>query len=140
MRRTGAATAQKASVGPPAPRRIGLITGAAAAGGADVRSVLESSLQRFEIRERIVPLTGPDAPAAVARELSALGAGDSEVIVVARGGGARSELTVWDSSDVAEAVARCPLPVWAAIGHATDSTGTGTDQWDVGTRRRNGAG
>jgi exodeoxyribonuclease VII large subunit len=58
----------------------------------------------------------------VAAGIEALAAGHPDVIVVARGGGARSELSCFDTRVVAQAIAACPVPVWTAVGHATDST------------------
>ena len=45
-----------------------------------------------------------------------------DLIVIARGGGARSELDWADAEPVVRAIATSPIPVWTALGHATDST------------------
>jgi exodeoxyribonuclease VII large subunit len=105
-------------------RRVGLISAAAAAGRADVLAVLESSPYEVEVVEAQVPVSGPDAGDQIAGALAYLGARGVEVIIVARGGGARSDLAVWDSPTVAEAVVACPVAVWSALGHATDHTVT----------------
>jgi exodeoxyribonuclease VII large subunit len=41
-------------------------------------------------------------------------------MVIVRGGGARSALTVFDSEAVAFAVASAPVPVWVGVGHEID--------------------
>lgn len=38
------------------------------------------------------------------------------------GYGARSDLVPFDSPELAKAVAACPVPVFTALGHATDRT------------------
>ncbi len=45
-----------------------------------------------------------------------------DVILIARGGGAKSELAPWESRPVALAITACPVPIWTALGHATDHT------------------
>ncbi|MFN2504396.1 MAG: exodeoxyribonuclease VII large subunit [Acidimicrobiales bacterium] len=36
--------------------------------------------------------------------------------------GAKSDLAAWESRPVALAITACPVPVWTALGHATDHT------------------
>lgn len=103
-------------------RRVGLISSATAAGRADVLTVLANSPYPVEVVEAQVPMSGPDAADQVGGALAYLGARGVEVIILARGGGARSDLAVWDSPAVAEAVVACPVAVWSALGHATDRT------------------
>ena len=43
-----------------------------------------------------------------------------DAIVLIRGGGSRTDLAAFDSRAVAEAVARCPLPVLTGLGHEID--------------------
>ncbi|MBM5801977.1 MAG: hypothetical protein FJ077_14385 [Cyanobacteria bacterium K_DeepCast_35m_m2_023] len=56
---------------------------------------------------------------ALSARASALGL---EAIIVARGGGSREDLAVFDSELVARAVASCPVPVVSGIGHEDDTT------------------
>jgi len=67
-------------------------------------------------------MSGPAAPPAVAQALAHLQAERVDSIIIARGGGARSDLAAWDSSIVAHAIAHCRVPVLTALGHATDRT------------------
>jgi exodeoxyribonuclease VII large subunit len=67
-------------------------------------------------------MAGARVAEAVADGISALAECRPDVIVVARGGGAPGEMAWADSETVARAVVRCPVPVWIAIGHATDRT------------------
>jgi exodeoxyribonuclease VII large subunit len=119
---SGAMAAQKALVLATVPRRIGLISAAEGAGRADVIEVLGRSAHAFDVVEARAAMSGPSAPAQVARALTGLCAQGVDVILLARGGGARSELHAFDSPQLVRAVAACRVPVFAAIGHATDRT------------------
>ncbi len=44
------------------------------------------------------------------------------MIVLTRGGGRSSDLAVFDSLIIAEAICRCPVPVITGIGHQRDDT------------------
>ena len=67
-------------------------------------------------------MSGPGAPAEVARAIGLLAGADVDIVLIARGGGAKSDLAAWDSRPVALAITACPVPVWTALGHATDHT------------------
>ncbi len=45
-----------------------------------------------------------------------------EAVVLARGGGSREDLSVFDGEDLARALPRCPVPVVSGIGHEDDVT------------------
>src|SRR5574344_2313568 len=47
---------------------------------------------------------------------------DFDVVVIIRGGGATSDLSGFDTFDLAENVAQFPLPVITGIGHERDDT------------------
>lgn len=117
---SGAMVAQRALVLPAVPRRIGLVSAADGAGRADVIEVLQPSRHGFEVVEARAAMSGPTAPAQVARAMTGLCVQGVEVILLARG--ARSDLSAFDSPELARAVAACRVPVLAAIGHATDRT------------------
>lgn len=118
----GALRAQAGLVVPGRPLRIGIVAGQGTAGAADVDAVLDGSGLEWQVLRRSVPMAGPDAPAAVAGAMAGLARQCPDVIVVARGGGARGELACFDTEVVARAIAGCGVPVWAAIGHASDDT------------------
>jgi exodeoxyribonuclease VII large subunit len=67
-------------------------------------------------------MSGPGAPGEVARAVELLADACVELILIARGGGAKSELAAWESRPVALAITACPVPIWTALGHATDHT------------------
>jgi exodeoxyribonuclease VII large subunit len=119
---SGAMAAQRALVLPAVPRRIGLVSAADGAGRADVIEVLGRSNHGFEVVEARAAMSGSTAPAQVARALRGLCAQRVEVILLARGGGARSDLSAFDAPELARAVAACRVPVLSALGHASDRT------------------
>lgn len=119
---TGQMSAQRALVLPAVVRRIGLVSSPGAAGRADVLTVLEGSLLPVQVVEASAAMGGPRAAGEVRAALGVLATASVDVILVARGGGARSDLAPWDSIELAQAIARCPVPVWMALGHAGDRT------------------
>lgn len=120
--REGLLTRNAALVVPGRPLRIGLITSPGTAGDADVSALLEASGIEWQLLRHAVPMAGPSAPAAVAAAIDRLARSSPDVILIARGGGGRVELDCWDIEQVARAVATAPVPVWTAIGHASDAT------------------
>ena len=122
LERSGRLRAQAAHTVPAVVRRIGLVSSVPTAGRADFLAVLGASPLPFEVVEAQAAMSGPGAPAEVAEAIAALAAADVELIVVARGGGAKSDLAAWESRSVAMAITGCRLPVWTALGHSTDHT------------------
>ena len=122
LEREGLLTRNAALVVPGRPLRIGLITSPGTAGDADVSALLEASGIEWQLLRQAVPMAGPTAPAAVAAAIDRLARSSPDVILIARGGGGRVELDCWDTEQVARAVATAPVPVWTAIGHASDAT------------------
>jgi exodeoxyribonuclease VII large subunit len=56
----------------------------------------------------------------VAAAIRTLGRRDVDVVLVVRGGGARSDLATFDTEVVARAIATCPRPVLTGLGHEVD--------------------
>ena len=119
---SGLLTAQAGRRVPSRPLRIGVLTGAGTAGEADVAAGLEEAGVEWQLVRRCAPMSGAAAAGGVAAGVRALDSDGVDVIVIARGGGARGELAWADSEEVCRAVATCNTPVWAAVGHATDQT------------------
>jgi exodeoxyribonuclease VII large subunit len=122
LRSTGELGAQRRLPVPALPVRVGLVAGSEGAGRADAVTVLATSPIPFEVLEEAAAMSGPRAPGDVARALARLCGRGAEVIVVARGGGARSDLACWDTPELVRAITRCRVPIFTALGHASDST------------------
>ena len=105
---------------PAAPLRIGLVTSAGSAAEADVLHELLASGFGFEISVADVRVQGPEAPGAVAGAITGLSRTRVDVVLVARGGGATTDLAAFDTELVARAIAAAGRPVITGIGHEVD--------------------
>ena len=105
------------------PRRIGLVTSIS---GAVVRDICHVLFRRFpgvSLQIRPVRVQGAGAAEEIAQALHYLyERGDSDVIIVARGGGSLEDLWAFNEEPVARAIAAAPVPVVSAVGHETDFT------------------
>ncbi len=110
---------QKVAIGE-VPLRIALVTSSAGTVQFDFGKLLAESGYAFSITLVPTPVTGEQSSELVAAAIADAAALDVDLVVVLRGGGAQSELAVFDSELVARAVAGSPRPVWCAIGHAAD--------------------
>jgi exodeoxyribonuclease VII large subunit len=109
---------------PVLPRRVGAIYGANSAAQADIRRILTSRQTPVELIEAPIFTTGVDAPARIAAAIHQFTRDRKgiDLLIVARGGGGRAELDVFDAEAVVTAITASPIPVWTAIGHAQDLT------------------
>ena len=103
----------------PVPLRVGLVTSLGSAAHADMVPVLAASGFAFQVFETDTPVQGAYAPEAIAAAIGAVSA-NVDVVVLARGGGSRTDLVAFDHELVARAIASCECPVFTGIGHETD--------------------
>jgi exodeoxyribonuclease VII large subunit len=110
---------------PPYPKRIAVLTGVPSSALADM---LRTAEERWPLSELVVvpiPVQGDVAPiicgvlSRLAQQHQQLGL---DAIVIARGGGSREDLMVFDDADVCRSLATFPLPVVTGIGHEDDLT------------------
>ena len=104
----------------PVPLRAGIVTSLDSAAHADMLRVLTGSGFAFQVVEIDTPVQGVDAPAAIAAAVEAAADAAVDVVVLARGGGSRTDLVAFDHELVARAIAACRCPVFTGIGHETD--------------------
>lgn len=119
------------------PLRVALVTSGGSAAFHDFTHELEASGYAFAVELFDTRVSGPGAAGELAAALRRAAAGAAaresadgwteaagvvgpDVIVLIRGGGARSELTAFDSEVVARALATAPVPVWVGVGHEID--------------------
>ena len=111
---------------PALPNRIAVISSATAAGWGDFRNQLENNLYGFRFYVKLFPalMQGDDVERSVIQALDAVAArrDDFDIVVIIRGGGAVSELSCFDSYNLAYNIANFPLPVITGIGHERDDT------------------
>lgn len=105
---------------PALPLRIGLVTSGHSAANADFVHELAVSGYRFAVQLFDSRVQGIDAVPSLVESIRAAGRSEVDVVVVVRGGGARSDLGPFDHGRVARAIAACPLPVVVGVGHEID--------------------
>ena len=108
---------------PRRPRCIGLVTSKS---GAALQDILNVSQRRWPLSRFLlcpVNVQGEEAAEQVTRALQTLDKSRQvDVILVARGGGSREDLWVFNSEKIARAVCACRTPVVSAVGHEIDYT------------------
>ncbi|MEM8960627.1 MAG: exodeoxyribonuclease VII large subunit [Acidobacteriota bacterium] len=107
---------------PATPTVFALITSYESAAYHDVVVCLRDSGYAFRVTVLDSAVQGPRAEGELVAALRAAGGMDVDCVVLARGGGAKTDLAVFDNRAVAEAVARCPHPVLTGLGHEIDDT------------------
>ena len=107
---------------PTSPRVIGVVTSRS---GAAFFDVVEVARRRGRVRILLAdsPVQGADAPQSLRRALARLAAlAEVDVIILGRGGGSPEDLAAFDDEQLARAIAACPKPVVAAVGHEVDTS------------------
>ena len=111
---------------PSLPQRIAVISSATAAGWGDFRDQLAKNIYGFRFYVKLFPaaMQGDDVERSVISALNAVAQrrDDFDVVIIIRGGGAVSELSCFDSYNLAFNIANFPLPVITGIGHERDDT------------------
>jgi exodeoxyribonuclease VII large subunit len=105
---------------PTLPLAVGLVTSHESAAYHDFLSTLQESGYGFRVLLVHSAVQGQAAEAQVVSALATLRATGVDCIVLTRGGGSRSDLAVFDSRAIAEAVARADVPVLTGLGHQID--------------------
>jgi exodeoxyribonuclease VII large subunit len=117
----GAFDANRARPLPAVPLRVGVVTSVGTAAWHDFRHLMERSGLGFRLSVVDTRVQGESAVRAVASSIRTLSARRNlDVIVVIRGGGARSDLSTFDAEDIALAIAAAPVPVFTGLGHEVD--------------------
>ena len=107
---------------PLVPLRVGLVTSGGSAAYRDFMHGLEESEHAFRVVHADVRVQGSGSPRRIAYALRRLATLDVDVVVIVRGGGARSDLASFDTEIVARAITEMPMPVVTGIGHEIDRT------------------
>jgi exodeoxyribonuclease VII large subunit len=108
---------------PPLPRRVGVVTSLGAAALQDVLEVTGARWPSIPILVSPARMQGAGAEAELVEALQILAAQpEVDVILLVRGGGSLEDLWAFNAEVLARAIARCPVPVVAGVGHETDVT------------------
>jgi exodeoxyribonuclease VII large subunit len=102
------------------PLTIALITSHGSAAYHDFLSGLAESGYGFRVVLMHAAVQGKEAEREIVSALASLAGLPVDCAVLIRGGGSRSDLAVFDSRVIAEAIARAPFPVLAGLGHEID--------------------
>lgn len=107
-------------------RRIAVISSATAAGYGDFCNQLEHNPYGFIFYPHLFPaiMQGDRVEQSIIAALDAINArrDDWDVVVIIRGGGTTSDLSGFDTYDLAANCAQFPLPIITGIGHERDDT------------------
>jgi exodeoxyribonuclease VII large subunit len=123
LRQTGRIDANRSLALSDRPQRIGLIAPRhGGAGGADFLNRINDAEEVVQISSRYIPMVGEFAVEALVEAIRDFGVSDVEVIFICRGGGAKTELAIFDSPQVLDAIASSPIPLVVGVGHSTDTT------------------
>jgi exodeoxyribonuclease VII large subunit len=110
---------------PAMPEAIALLTSSPSSALADMLRTAQERWPATRIHVVPIPVQGQVEAqirarlAEVVERASTLGI---EAIVLARGGGSREDLAVFDAEGLARDLAACPLPVVTGLGHEDDTT------------------
>lgn len=120
LRSKGLDQANKRRLLPAFPFRIGLISAEGSRAKSDFIDQLTQGGFPGEVWFCPTPMQGDSVPGLVASALTKLSRTGCDLIVLTRGGGSAADLRWFDAAEIAYAIAACPIPVIAAIGHHDD--------------------
>lgn len=106
---------------PPFPFTVGVATSAT---GAALQDIISVTSRRFPCAKLIVSPCGVQGDASKDSIINAIkkleNRQDVEVIIIARGGGSKEDMWVFNDEDIARCAAACTKPTVSAVGHEID--------------------
>lgn len=112
---------------PAQPRSIGVVTSLGAAALRDVVTALRRRVPHVPVVIYPAAVQGAQAPAELCAALQSAyrrhaTTGESEVLLLVRGGGSLEDLWSFNDETLVRTVAQSPMPVVCGVGHETDFT------------------
>ena len=108
---------------PPFPKTIGVVTSGTGAAIHDILTVLRRRAAGIRVILRPVRVQGEGACLEIAEAIEDLNRqGESDVLIVGRGGGSLEDLWAFNEEAVARAIHASRIPVISAVGHEVDVT------------------
>ena len=105
------------------PRAIGIVTSLTGAVLHDIVTVVRRRAPSTELILRPSQVQGEGAARDLAQGLREISkAVHVDVVIIGRGGGSMEDLWAFNEEILVRAIADCPVPVIAAVGHETDVT------------------
>lgn len=107
---------------PLVPLHVGVVTSDGSAACEDVLAELTGSGLGFRVSLADAQVQGGGADLSIVRALVRLLEVRPDVVLLVRGGGARTDLATFDGERLSRGIAKYPLPVLAGIGHEIDTS------------------
>lgn len=112
---------------PAQPHSIGVVTSLGAAALRDVMSALRRRVPHLPVIVYPAAVQGAQAPGELCAALKTAyrrhsETGESEVLLLVRGGGSLEDLWSFNDESVVRTLAQAPMPVVCGVGHETDFT------------------
>lgn len=108
---------------PTLPKQIGIICSPKAAAFQDIKKVLYRRFPLIPFKLYPSAVQGQDAPLQLTQALEkAIQDNESDVIIIARGGGSIEDLWAFNDESLARAIHSCPIPILSGVGHEIDFT------------------
>lgn len=108
---------------PAHPQVVAVVTSAQAAAWGDIQRTLRSRYPGLMVLLSPALVQGEQAPESIVKAIHRVQQdGRAEVLILSRGGGATEDLACFNDERVLRAIATCPIPVIAGIGHERDES------------------
>jgi len=105
------------------PQTIAVVTSPQAAAWGDIQRTLRRRYPGLHVLFAPALVQGEQAPASIGNAIRHVGRdGRADVLILSRGGGAIEDMACFNDERVVRAIAECPIPVIAGIGHQRDET------------------
>lgn len=103
-------------------QRLAIVAAKHSAGYEDLIHTLGANAYNFHFHITLfdAPMQGDQHAKALVQRFEEVAQQHFDLVLFVRGGGAASDLSLFDEASLALAVASCPWPVWTGIGHQRD--------------------
>ena len=126
LTREGLINLNKQYILPQVPQKLAVISSSTAAGFGDFINQLEHNPQGYQVHWELYPATmqGNEASTSIINAISSIEADlrlkEFDLLIIIRGGGAKTDMDCFDDYEMAKAIANTSLPVITGIGHERD--------------------
>jgi exodeoxyribonuclease VII large subunit len=108
---------------PAYPQTIAVVTSPQAAAWGDIKRTLKRRHPGLHVLFSPALVQGEQAPLSIVQAIHrVVRDGRAEVLILSRGGGATEDMVCFNDERVVRAIAECPIPVVAGIGHQRDES------------------
>jgi exodeoxyribonuclease VII large subunit len=108
---------------PPHPAIVAVVTSPQAAAWGDIQRTLRRRYPGLKVLFSPALVQGDQAPDSIVKAIHrVIRDNRSDVLILSRGGGAIEDMACFNDERVVRAIAECPIPVIAGIGHQRDES------------------